>query len=73
MERVYFYYEGALINTITTKMDLRRIVQIKVAPDVVTLVGIDGFSAVPLDTVEEALKLLSTKLPKGICVCNGCG
>lgn len=54
-------------------MDLRRIVQIKVAPDVVTLVGIDGFSAVPLDTVEEALKLLSTKLPKGICVCNGCG
>lgn len=70
MERTYLYYEGALVDTVTTKMDLRKIVKIKVTPaDVV--VGVDGFSAVPSSTMQQAISLLKTELPKGVRVYNG--
>lgn len=73
MERVFLYYEGALVGAVTTKMDLRKIVQIKVASKSVTVVGVDGFSAVPLDTMQNVLELLSAELPKEARVYNGRG
>lgn len=73
MESVFLYYEGALVSAITTKMDLRKIVQIKVTPKSVTVVGVDGFSAVPHDTMQNVLELLSAELPKEAYVCNGRG
>ena len=71
MERTYLYYEGALVDTVTTKMDLRKIVKIKVTPADVVVVGVDGFSAVPSSTMQQAISLLKTELPKGVCVYNG--
>lgn len=71
MERTYLYYEGALVDTVTTKMDLRKIVKIKVTPADVVVVGVDGFSAVPSSTMQQAVSLLKTELPKGVRVYNG--
>lgn len=71
MERTYLYYEGALVDTVTTKMDLRKIVKIKVTPADVVVAGVDGFSAVPSSTMQQAISLLKTELPKGVRVYNG--
>lgn len=71
MERTYLYYEGALVDTVTTKMDLRKIVKIKVTPADVVVVGVDGFSAVPSSTMQQAISLLKTELLKGVRVYNG--
>lgn len=71
MERTYLYYEGALVDTVTTKMDLRKIVKIKVTPADVVVVGVDGFSAVLSSTMQQAISLLKTELPKGVRVYNG--
>ena len=71
MERTYLYYEGALVDTVTTKMDLRKIVKIKVTPADVVVAGVDGFSAVTSSTMQQAISLLKTELPKGVRVYNG--
>lgn len=71
MERTYLYYDGALVDTINTKMDLRKIVKIKVTPANVIVVGVDGFSAVPSSTMRQAMSLLRAELPKGVRVYNG--
>ena len=71
MERTYLCYEGKIIDTVTTTMDLRRIVKVKVTPTDVIVVGVDGFSAVPSSTMQEALRLVCDEIPKGARVYNG--
>lgn len=71
MERTYLCYEGKVIDTVSTKMDLRKIVKVKVTSTDVVVVGVDGFSAVPSSTMQEALQLLCDEIPKGVHVYNG--
>lgn len=71
MEKTYLCYEGKVIDTVSTKMDLRKIVKIKITSTDVVIVGVDGFSAVPSSTMQEALRLLCNEIPKGAHVCNG--